>query len=190
MKTSKIGSAVLSAIVLSASLSAQEPQGSFSVEIDPATYMFSGYALHLKKSFAALPGWQFGVGVYAMDFPAALVEMTPQNRDKGWEQRLDLGTGLFVDYYFDKEVEGLFVGLQMARQRYEVTQNSKSSAYVTLLSMPYVGYQYTFYEGFYVKPWIGIGYNAKVSGSSEVNDEMFEVPKLVVFPTIHLCYRF
>jgi hypothetical protein len=182
---------VLAALVMSTALNAQEVNdGTFSIEIDPATYAFNGYALHLKKSFKALPKWEFGLGTYSMDFPDALVNMSPENRDKGWGQRLDKGFGFFVDYFFKENQEGLFTGIQLAHQEYDIERNGASSEYTTFLAMGYVGYQYEFYNSFYVKPWIGLGHNTQVSGSNKVNGMVFEVPSIIVFPTVHVGYKF
>ena len=177
-------------ILLSTTLQASEPEGSFSIEVDPATYAFSGYALHLKKNFAALPHWQFGVGAYAMDFPDVLVDLNDKNKNLDWEQRLSLGVGLFVDYFFEENQEGLFIGGQLAYQEYDVTRYGTSSEYTTMLSMGYVGYQYYFYDNFYLKPWGGLGYQNKISGSSIVNGQEFDVAPLLVFAALHVGYKF
>ncbi len=180
----------LSVLALSTTLYAQKTDASFAVEIDPSTYLFSGYSLHLKKSFASLSHWQFGLGLYAMDFPKILVDMNPHNKDEGWNQRLEHGYGLFADYYFDKKKSGTFVGMQLAHQKYKITKNAKDVTYNTFLTMLHLGYNYSFFENFYLKPWIGIGYNNKISGSSSIDGEEFDIAKLVVFPTVHLGYNF
>ena len=180
----------LATLLLSTSLYASEAESSFSIEIDPATYAFSGYALHLKKSFAALPNWQFGVGAYAMDFPDVLVDLNAKNKNLDWNQRLDLGIGLFVDYFFTENQEGLFIGGQLAYQEYDVMRYGVSADYSTILSMGYVGYQYYFYDNFYLKPWGGLGYQNKISGSSVVNGQEFDVAPLLLFGALHVGYKF
>ena len=116
--------------------------------------------------------------------------MNPNNKDEGWDQRLDQGYGLFIDYYFNEKRSGTFIGMQLAHQKYDITKNSKDATYNTLLTMVHIGYNYTFYNNFYIKPWIGVGYNHKTSGSSTINGEEFDVAKIVVFPTVHLGYNF
>jgi len=61
-----------------------------SIEIDPA------YSVHLKHSFDELPKIQFGLGIYAMDFPDVFVDINNVNKDKGWDVRLDRGMNSLV----------------------------------------------------------------------------------------------
>lgn len=186
----KLTKTVLAASMLSMTLGASESQSSFSIEVDPATYIFHGYSLHMKKSFATIPKWQFGVGFYAMDFPDVLVNLNKHNRDKGWEQRIDSGIGFFVDYFFQENQQGLFIGAQLAQQKYKLDKNNETTEYTTMLSMGHIGYQYDFYKKFYIKPWTGIGYQNKVSGENTLFGEEFEIDSLVLFATVHIGYKF
>ena len=187
----KVAKATVLSTLLSAQLFGSDSGASFSIETDPSTFAFNGYALHLKKSFEMLPQWQFGLGVYAMDFPDALVDMEAENANKGWDQRLEGGVGVFIDYFtHSKKQEGLFIGAQFAQQRYKITKDNIDSEYGTFLAMAHIGYQYTLYEGLYIKPWIGVGYNEKIWGENSVKGDEFKVVNVAIFPTVHIGYKF
>jgi len=182
----------LAPILLTLALSSLSATNSnLALEIDPATYGFDGYSVHLKKSFETLPHLQFGLGIYAMDFPDLFVDLNSKNKNKDWDVRLDRGIGFFADYYFDVEQKGFFTGIQVAKQRYEIERNGQKSSYDTTLIMGSFGYLYQPYDnGFYIKPWMGIGYQDKSSGSNVVNGVEYDVASVLPFATVHLGYKF
>src|SRR5262245_8277305 len=53
------------------------------VETDPTTFVFSGYAAHLRASPAG-SGWAFGGGVYGMKIPTPIAELDARNRGAGF----------------------------------------------------------------------------------------------------------
>ena len=173
---------VLSATLLNA--------GDNAIEIDPATYGFDGYSVHLKHTFDALPKTQFGVGVYAMDFPDIFVDMHSKNKDRGWNVRLERGIGLFADIYLEEKQSGWFYGGQLAQQKYKIDRLGKGATYNTLLLMAHGGYKYDINEHFYLKLWGGVGYSHKYSGQNRVDDLIYDVPKVVPFGALHIGYQF
>jgi len=181
---------ITTALVLLSTLSLHAEQTEFAVEIDPATYAFEGYSVHLKMTPAQLPQLQLGIGVYAMDFPDIFVDMHSKNKDKGWDVRLDRGIGFFADYYFDDSQEGWFAGAQLARQRYEIGLHGEQSSYDVTLIMAHGGYRYNINDHWYLKAWGGVGYAKKTSGSNVVAGEVYDVPDVVPFGALHVGYRF
>ncbi len=184
---------LLLAVLLFGSLSAQE-KTVFSLETDPATFAFNGYALHLRVSPGAWPRIRLGVGGYAMDFPQLLVDTHPDNADKGWDVRLKSGIGFFSEYFFNDGRSAWFVGNQIAWQKYTIKNSTlpgRETDYSILLVMPYAGYRwFPLSNGFYVQPWMGLGYAGKISGSTRLGNREYAVSSLVPFVTVHLGYRF
>jgi len=161
-----------------------------SIEIDPATYAFSGYSVHLKHSFDELPKIQFGLGIYAMDFPDILVDIDSSNKDKGWDVRLDRGIGLFADVYSNESQNGWFYGGQIAEQKYELSHLSQTESYNIILLMAHGGYKYDVNEKLYLKFWGGVGYAHQYSGETNVAGVKYDVPRVVPFGAMHVGYNF
>ncbi len=166
----------------------------FSLETDPATFAFNGYALHARVAPADWPRIRLGAGVYSMKFPALFVNINPDNADKGWEVQLKTGIGFFSEYFFNAERSAWLVGGQLAWQNYILKNDASPGAradYSIVLLMPYVGYRWFPLEnGFYVQPWAGLGYAKKVRGSSRIDSRAYKVSPLLPFITVHLGYRF
>ncbi len=179
-------------MVVNNPLSAQD-KNEFSIETDPATYLFKGYALHGRWSPAHTPHWRLGLGAYAMDFPKILVDLNPKNAGKDWDVRLLNGIGLFTEYFLKKDRQGWFGGIQTALQRYELKQPEKpgKARYDILLIMPYAGYRwFPGQSGLYITPWMGLGYARKISGTVHLAGKTFDVAPLVPFITVHIGYTF
>ncbi len=165
-----------------------------SLETDPATFAFNGYALHARVAPADWPRIRLGAGVYSMKFPALFVNINPDNADKGWEVQLKTGIGFFSEYFFNAERSAWLVGGQLAWQNYILKNDARPGAradYSIVLLMPYVGYRwFPLKNGFYVQPWAGLGYAKKVRGSTRIDSRAYEVSPLLPFITVHLGYRF
>jgi hypothetical protein len=135
-----------------------------------------------------------GVGVYAMDIPDLLVNMNSKNKNKGWDVRLNQGYGLFGEYYFEQVNHKWFVGTQLGIQEYKIENayvEGASSTYANLLMMGYGGYSWQLFDmGLYIKPWMGVGYSPKVSGSTNVGDQKYDAAPISSFMTLHIGYTF
>lgn len=159
------------------------------LETDPATFPLAGGAIHLRLRPATLSQWTFGAGVYALDFPGMLVDLTPENKDEKWNVRIQPGIGLFTDRDFGERNHHMTVGTQVGVQRFEVDAAglNGSDGFWNLLVMPRIGYHWApFHNGFYLFPWAGIGYTKTISGST--GD--FHVAPLVPFATMHVGWEF
>ncbi|MBX7057885.1 MAG: hypothetical protein K1X75_07445 [Leptospirales bacterium] len=113
----------------------RDQQLPLAIEIDPATYALNGYALHLRFDPEILGPWVAGFGAYGLDFPKALVNSNPQNRDQGWNLRLHSGAGLFLERYFSPEKDGWFLGLQLSRQNYRLENSDRYRRELELQSL-------------------------------------------------------
>lgn len=160
----------------------------FLLETDPATFAMKGGALHLRTRLASLPGWTFGVGAYALDLPALMVDLVPQNSGEDWSVRIEPGLGLFLDRGFGVDGDGLTIGGQVSLQRFELDAPGQAGGDVwNLLVMPRAGYQWSpFDNGFYVYPWAGVGYTAPVAG----DEGSYHVSPVVPFATLHVGWNF
>ena len=179
------------AIGLSSNLSAQRT--SVSLEIDPATFAFKGYSVHLRISPAGTDHLLVGAGVYAMDMPSFLVDLNKNNKGLGWNVRLNLGAGLFGEYHFKEVNRKTFAGLQASIQQFEIGNDSTDNEgkFSNLLMMGYAGYTLKPFDfDLYIKPWAGIGYTSKISGETALGDLNYDVAPVTVFLTIHLGYTF
>ncbi len=184
---------MLLSILFAGAAGAQE-KNRFSLEIDPATYALGGYAVHLRMTTPALPGWRFGFGAYALDFPDLFVDMNPDNKDESWDVRLDSGIGLFAEFTPGGKDRGWFAGGQVAVQRFQVGNEQEGTAqaeFSTLLLMIHTGYRwFPSASGLYLQPWAGLGYAGKISGETQVGSRTYAVSPVVPFMTLHLGYIF
>jgi len=151
----------------------------FSVEIDPATFAFGGYSLHLKIKPKNSEHLLLGIGAYAMDMPNVLVDFNPKNKAKGWDVRLNQGLGFFTEHHFTEVNKKWFIGTQLSIQEYKIENEtiSGNEKFTNLLTMAYVGYTIKpFKNNIYIKPWAGIGYSSKIAGKNNLGTLKYNVP--------------
>lgn len=164
-----------------------------AIETDPSTFAFGGFAAHVRVS-PARSHVALGVGAYAMDFPKVLVDSLPGNRGEDFGVRLRLGVGLFGDWFPREDLQGWFVGAQLAVQRYRYTNEAAPDATgsaTNLLLMPRVGYLYQpFDAGFYLQPWVGLGLTTRVAGEARVGSHEYALFPLVPYAALHVGWRF
>jgi len=165
----------------------------FSIEIDPATFVFSGYGFHLRVQPKNSDHYLFGVGAYAMDFPELLVDLNPENADEGWKVRLNQGIGVFGEYHFTEVHKEWFVGTQIAIQEYEIEKdfNDGKEKFNNSLFMGYGGYTWNPFDfPMYVKTWAGLAYTPKYSGTNKIGNSEYDVSPILLFAAVHLGYTF
>lgn len=176
-------------------LAQSEPnRASFFIETDPSTFVFGGYAAHLRFKPADNKHLLFGFGTYALNFPKAMVNMNAENKNKGWKLRINTAYSFFGEYYFgaagEKWYTGLQVGVQNFRLKNETAANNEVK-YQNLLLMPSVGYSWApFKSSLYLKPWLGLGYTTKISGKNVLQGQTYDIAPIVPFFTLHVGYRF
>lgn len=165
-----------------------------SIETDPSTFAFKGYAAHVRIKLKNSNHFVWGAGTYALDLPSMMVNMNSENKDKGWNVRINSAYSLFGEYYFKEANKKWFVGLQTGVQNYKISNDNiqdKESKYSNLLIMPSIGYNWQpFKFPLYIKPWMGIGYTTKLSGSNKIDQSEYEISPLVPFLTVHVGYTF
>jgi len=198
-KIKTIATAMLTTICLATTdLKAQdktvENKTTFSIETDPSTFLFKGYAFHIRIKPKNSKQLVIGVGTYALDLPSIMVNTNKDNKDKGWNVRINSAYSLFGEYYFKEANSKWFVGLQTGVQNYKNSNDNisnKESKYSNLLIMPSIGYNWQpFKFPLYVKPWFGLGYTSKISGSNSIDNLNYNISPLVPFLTLHAGYTF
>jgi len=195
VKFKKITSVLLLVTVaLSTKLMAQEKTGenktTFSIETDPSTFLFKGYALHFRIKPKNSKHAVIGAGAYALEMPAFLVNLTGANKNKGWNVRINSAFSFFGEYYFNEANNNWFAGLQAGVQNYKNTNDNipnTENNYSNLLVMPSIGYNWhPLKNGLYVKPWLGLGYTTKISGDNST----YKIAPVTSFVTVHVGYTF
>jgi len=180
---------------LKAQTSSLVKKTSYSIETDPSTFAFSGYAIHLRINPEFSSAWVFGAGTYALDYPDLLVDMNSDNKNKDWKIRISSAYSFFTEYYFDKANSKWFAGLQVGVQNFKISNsqyNSLESNYSNLIIMPSIGYTWNPFSEvpIYIKPWAGLGYTAKISGENSIERLTYQIAPLVPFMTVHIGYTF
>jgi hypothetical protein len=171
-----------------------ENKTTFSIETDPSTFLFKGYAIHIRIKPKNYEHLLLGAGTYALDLPGFLVNLNKVNKEKEWNVRINNAVSLFGEYYFKDANQKWFVGLQIGIQNYKITNDhieNLESKYSNLLTMPSIGYNWQpFKNRFYIKPWLGIGYTTKITGNNSINTMTYNISPLTNFVTIHVGYTF
>lgn len=165
----------------------------FSLEVDPATFAFRGYGIHLRVQPKNSKHLLVGAGVYAMNLPDALVDLNGDNKEQGWDVRLNQGFGLFGEYHFSEVNKKWFAGAQLAFQEYKIQKDyfDGESKYSTLLFLAMGGYTVQPFDfSVYFKFWGGIGYTDKIGGENTIGRAEYKVDPLLLFGALHIGYTF
>lgn len=171
-----------------------ENKTTISIETDPSTFAFGGYAFHFRIKPKNSQHVLIGAGTYALNMPDFLINMNAENKDMGWNVRINSAYSLFGEYYFKEANKKWFVGLQAGVQNFKNTNDNianEQSTYSNLLIMPSIGYNWQpFHIPLYFKPWFGLGYTSKISGDNTIGNLSFDIAPLTPFVTLHVGYTF
>ncbi len=150
-------------------------------EVDPAGYLLDGYSLHLGIGWGHV---RADLGVYAMALPK--VVHGHDDLDVSFD-----GYGLKLQYFLRPEQTGGFVGVDAGVTRPTIRKRGTQLAERnTELGVGVnFGWRFTFAERFYATTWLGLGYGLNPHEVT-VGGSTYEGSHLVVFPAVHLGYRF
>lgn len=151
-------------------------------EIDPIAYALRGFSLH---SGIRLHHFRIDLGVFGLEMPKALTG------DDRFRTRF-AGFGAKLDYRFFGAGDGPFAGIDFGAARVSAVHESSSlseSHYEFTVSAR-VGYEFDIYKGFYIVPWVSLGYRIGGRDVTLAGDTLARSSALSVFPTVHLGYRF
>ena len=172
----------------------QDYSSRLSFEIDPLTFLYRGYSLHVRYQPMFSKRALIGGGTYAMDLPQQYVNLNRLNRDEGWNVRIRSAYFVTVELYATQANQGWFIGEQIGFQSFKISTDeeiSGSANFNNLLLLTYGGYSWHPYKGsFYLKPWIGLGYTDKVDGVNKVGSKRYSIAPLFPFFTFHAGYTF
>lgn len=96
-----------------------ESKTTLSIETDPSTFLFKGYAFHIRIKPKNSKHFVIGAGIYALDLPSIMVDRNKDNKTKGWNVRINSAYSFFGEYYFNEANSKWFVGLQTGVQNYK-----------------------------------------------------------------------
>ena len=191
--TKRVLPAIVAVLLITSAQAQKNESWKWSVEIDPATYVFSGYSVHLRVQPKNSDHLLLGAGAYAMNMPDLFVNFNEKNKDQGWNVRLNQGIGLFGEYYFQEVNKKWFLGAQVSLQEYKIEKEelAGNQVFSNILGMAYFGYGIQpFKNSLYFKPWAGIGYTSKISGSNSIHDQTYDISPITLFATLHIGYTF
>lgn len=151
-------------------------------EVDPLAFIAKGFSVHAGVRWDR---YRLDVGAFGAEIPGFLAN------DDRFESRF-AGYGLKLDYRFFVEGDGPFVGISGSRVRTTVTHKASgdSDSFHQHEVSVRAGYQFDVWRGLYVVPWVGVGYMFDPRSPSLGGMQQKEQSHLVLFPTLHLGYRF
>lgn len=151
------------------------------LEVDPLAYALAGASLHVGLRWRRL---RLDLGAFAAEIPRAVHGQDDfSDRFHGWGLKLDLalradGSGPFVGVEASVLVDDL-VDERTAR-------HERARSY---LAGPRAGWRFELPARFYLVPWLGVGLRGG-ERNVEVGERTFERGRWMVFPTLHVGYRF
>lgn len=189
VKKSVVLVVTLSILVVAAS--SPSARAEVAVETDPSTFVFGGFAAHVRWQ-PPRTRWVASLGGYAMNFPGFVQSLALRPAPSNTDLRLSGAIGLFVDRYLTHRDHGLFVGAQLAHHWFDLhdTDAEQHAHYTTILAMPRVGYRYNLRSGIYLLAWAGLGYVLPRGTAPTLAAQAYTVKPLLPFATLHLGYAF
>lgn len=174
---------VAAVAVLALNCSARADATGWELEADPIAYALRGYSLHVARSFAG-GAVRAQIGLFGADVPSAW------HGHDGLDQR-SRGVTVKVDYFLQQRSEGLFVGLDLNRERTRFRRKdggeslSRDGSNLGLRT----GYRFNVGKHWYIVPWLS------VTRASDVDDvvlggERYSQNRIQAFPTVHVGWRF
>lgn len=173
-------------LLMFSGMSSALAQGRFEVEADPIAYIFKGYSFHLGYQTGH---WRFNAGTFAITQPDFFTSDDRYTVRNG-------GFGIKADYLF-RESKGLFVGLQSdyGKDKVKFDQTGESQQHSGINLGVRTGYRFMFgkkekdYRGLYLVPWVALIYTPD-SPTLQFSHGQYDFGSWLIFPTVHLGYRF
>jgi hypothetical protein len=155
----------------------------WEVEADPVAYGLKGFSGHLGRQIADGAG-RLQIGVYGVDVPEAW------HGNDGVTQRAR-GVTAKADYFLRGQPSGLFVGMDGTFSRTRHRHDAKGSEVMRNGGGigPRVGYRFNLGDHLYITPWVSVSYLFNAS-DMVLAGERFEQRRYLVFPTVHVGWRF
>jgi hypothetical protein len=151
------------------------------VEVDPIAYALNGFSLHLAKVIGPT---RLNVGTFGIDIPSAF------HGNDGWNSSMR-GAGVKWDYTGTSS-DGFFAGIDggYMRTRYSIEGELPRVTRDIIGVGVRTGYRQPIgRRGLYVAPWVGVSYQFDGDDVS-IGDHDFDRSAIVIFPTVHVGWRF
>jgi len=151
------------------------------MEVDPTAYALKGFSLHVGVSRRNL---RLDLGNFAMALPRFA------HGDDGFDVSFD-GYGAKLQWFLFDEQAGLFAGVDAGLVRVQARrQNTDLSVRQNQFGLGvHAGYRFTLPAGFYLTPWLGVGYQFNTSDIT-LADATYKTNPISLFPAVHLGFRF
>ncbi|NBC65195.1 MAG: hypothetical protein GVY07_05950 [Bacteroidetes bacterium] len=171
----------------------KEPAHTFSIEVNPLAYAFSGWSVGGTYHPANLNQWVFNAGVYGFQMPETFVDQIPGNEGEGFELNIQSAVTVGADFYpWNQNRSGVAFGLSAVAGNFEVTNENEAgrATYTSLYVVPRVSYTWFAFDRFYLMPWAGVEFHNKISGDTQVGSLNFETMSAQFSPNIIIGYSF
>lgn len=171
------------------STAAAQSRGSLAT--DPAAWVFGGYSAIAMVEPEALPKLRLTAELWGMDFPDALVALSAENRDEGWQRRFTHAFAVYVDYHFGGEGSRWHVGGAFDLLRSRLTREDEEGLLYSAEFLARGGYRwFPFDDGLFIDPWLAAGWIFPVGPLPVVAGERFVEFPIQVVGTAHFGWRF
>ena len=192
---SKISIAIIVLLTSAPLARAQDtaPERTFSIELNPLAYAFSGWSIGGTYHPQKLNHWVFNAGAYGFEMPEVFVEQIPGNEDKGFEVNINSAFTAGADWYpWTEDRSGFAFGLSTVIAEFEITNKNEpgTANYNSLYFVPRASYSWFVYKGLYLMPWVGVEIHNKISGDTQVGSLNFEPLSTQFSPNIVIGYAF
>jgi hypothetical protein len=177
MQSTSLALVVLAALVTPAAAEAIHGD----IEIDPTAYALAGNSIHAGVGYRHL---RLDLGNFGLDLPQFV--HGADGFDVGFT-----GYGVKLQYFRTGDQRGWYAGVDANVTRVHIRrQGTELGADDRQFGVGvHAGYRFALPAGFYVTPWLGIGYEL---GARDVmlDGKTYQAQSFTVFPAVHLGYRF
>ena len=170
-----------------------EPEHTFSIEVNPLAYAFSGWSVGGTYHPQKINRWVFNAGAYGFQMPEVFVEQIPGNEDEGFELEINSAVTIGADFYpWSQNRAGLAFGISTVLANFEATNENEdgSAEYTSQYVVPRASYTWFVFKGFYVMPWVGVEFHNKISGDTQVGSRNFEPMTIQFSPNVTIGFSF
>ncbi|MBX3204842.1 MAG: hypothetical protein KF764_07225 [Labilithrix sp.] len=153
----------------------------FDLETDPTAFVFRGYSLHAGLGWKHL---RLDVGAYAMDLPGFV------ESNEGFASSFH-GAGAKLQLFLFDEQKGGFVGIDggINHLRTDLEGTGRHASQDQISVGVNFGWRFALPFDLYATPWLGVSYSPNVR-DMEVAGKTYRANAMMVFPAVHLGYRF
>lgn len=180
VRASGIGSALLGLLIANAWGAPTPAAAQVEVETDPFAYALNGFSLHVAGIFG---GYRGSIGTFGIDVP----RFFHRNDDYSVVMR---GVGIKWDYLGARS-DGFFVGADAGymRMSYTLDETRETEKRDQFTVGVRGGYRLQIGRSrLYLAPWIGVGFST--GQDVTIGGSTLEHSPLIVFPTVHVGWRF